>query len=543
MSSHVFARAPQLGAQRSTFDRSHNLKTTLDVDKLYPIYVDEALPGDTVVMRQHLFGRLTTPLTPIMDSIYLDTFYFAVPLRLVDANFKKFMGEKALGDTTSAYVAPMLNTGSGVAFESLYDYMGIPPGIANVEFNAWFPRAYNLIWNEFFRDENLVDEAPIAGVHSDGTVTTEALVDYVLRKRGKRHDYFTSCLPTPQLSGDVTVPIGSVAPVVGNGLTLGLTNGTTNTGLQGSAYANNYSFGGVVGSYGAPVGSNTAASTTIIQSSLGVTTDPAKSGLVADLSSASAATVNQLREAFATQQLAEAWMRGGHRYTEILRSCFQCITPDSRLQRPEYLGGASVPLSVNTVAQTSESTATSPLGNLASFVTVSHDASFVKSFTEHCIVIGLANIRADLSYQQGLPRMFSRKTKFDFYWPQLATLGEMAVLNREIFCQGDSVVDASGNIVDAQPFGYQERWAEYRYHPNMITGKMRSTDPQSLDVWHLAQKFNSLPTLNQTFIEEAVPIDRVVAVTDEPPFIVDGWFDCKWTRPMPLYSIPGLRRM
>lgn len=540
MSSHVFARAPQIGIQRSTFDRSHNLKTTLDVDYLFPIYVDEALPGDTVVMRQHLFGRLTTPLTPIMDNLYLDTFYFAVPLRLVDKDFKKFMGEKALGDTTSAYVAPMLNTGTGVAFESLYDYLGIPPGVANVDFDAWYPRAYNLIWNEFFRDENLVDEAPIAGVHSDGTVTTEALSDYVLRKRGKRHDYFTSCLPTPQLAGDISMPLGSLAPVVGNGNALGVTEGTYDYIALGSMS------GSAVGSYtttgpqviGAspvtPVGTNKV---------LGVVSDPSLSGLVADLSSASAATVNQLREAFATQQLAEAWMRGGHRYTEILRSCFQCITPDSRLQRPEYLGGASVPLSVNTVAQTSESTATSPLGNLASFVTVSHDASFVKSFTEHCIVIGLANIRADLSYQQGLPRMFSRKTKFDFYWPQLASLGEMAVLNRELYCQGDSVTDASGNIVDAQPFGYQERWAEYRYHPNTITGKMRSTDPQSLDVWHLAQKFDSLPTLNQTFIEEAVPIDRVVAVTDEPPFILDGWFDCKWTRPMPLYSIPGLRRM
>lgn len=525
MSSHVFARAPQIGIQRSTFDRSHNLKTTLDVDYLYPIYVDEALPGDTVVMRQHLFGRLTTPLTPIMDNLYLDTFYFAVPLRLVDSNFKKFMGEKALGDTTSAYVAPMLNTGTGVDFESLYDYLGIPPGVANVDFDAWYPRAYSLIWNEFFRDENLVDEAPIAGVHSDGTVTTESLSDYVLRKRGKRHDYFTSCLPTPQLSGDVYVPLGDSAPVDGL-LKLGTSNSFQNVFVEGGTPGLQ-----MVSTSGITTGSSSA---------------PLKVGggtLLADLSAASAATVNQLREAFATQQLAEAWMRGGHRYTEILRSCFQCITPDSRLQRPEYLGGASVPLSVNTVAQTSETTATSPLGNLASFVTVSHDASFVKSFTEHCIVIGLANIRADLSYQQGLPRMFSRKTKFDFYWPQLASLGEMAVLNRELYCQGDSVIDASGNIVDAQPFGYQERWAEYRYHPNTITGKMRSTDPQSLDVWHLAQKFDSLPTLNQTFIEEAVPIDRVVAVTDEPPFILDGWFDCKWTRPMPLYSIPGLRRM
>lgn len=541
MSSHVFARAPQIGIQRSTFDRSHNLKTTLDVDYLYPIYVDEALPGDTVVMRQHLFGRLTTPLTPIMDNIYLDTFYFAIPLRLVDANFKKFMGEKALGDTTSAYVAPMLNTGTGVAFESLYDYLGIPPGIANVEFNAWFPRAYSLVWNEFFRDENLVDEAPIAGVHSDGTVTTEALADYVLRKRGKRHDYFTSCLPTPQLAADVSVPIGSFAPVIGNGSSLGLTDGATRAFLRLGSVSNLSVL--TPGNGVTPGGSSTNDTGWTSGIGIGVTSDSSRSGLVADLSSASAATVNQLREAFAMQQLAESWMRGGHRYTEILRSCFQCITPDSRLQRPEYLGGASVPLSVNTVAQTSETTAASPLGNLASFVTVSHDASFVKSFTEHCIVIGLANIRADLSYQQGLSRMFSRKTKFDFYWPQLANLGEMAVLNRELYCQGNSVTDASGNIVDEQPFGYQERWAEYRYHPNTITGKMRSTDPQSLDVWHLAQKFDSLPTLNQTFIEEAVPIDRVVAVTDEPPFILDGWFDCKWTRPMPLYSVPGLRRM
>ena len=541
MHDHVFARVPKAEVPRSVFPLSHNLKTTIDVDYLYPIFVGEALPADTWVFKQDLFGRMTTPLTPLMDNLYLDTFYFAVPVRLVDDSFKKLMGERPYGDVKNDYVTPMLNSGeSGVAFQSLYDYLGIPPQVSNLDFLAWYPRAYNLIWNEWFRDENLVEGAPVAGVHEDGSVETETLADYVLRKRGKRHDYFTSCLPWPQKGDPVSLPLGTEAPVLGNGMTLGLTDGTNKVGLQNPSNATYLVQS--AGVYGTSVGSANASSD-YLGKTLGVTLEAEKSGLVADLTNATASTVNQLREAFAIQHLCEQWARGGTRYIELLRSCFNVVSPDARQQRPEYLGGSSVPLNVNTVAQTSQSTATSALGDLASFVTMDNNASWVKSFTEHTIIIGLANIRADLSYQQGLPRMFSRRTKFDFYWPALANLGEQAVLNKEIFAQGKSVVDESGKVVDDKVFGYQERWAEYRYMPNRITGLMRSTAPQSLDVWHLAQKFDNLPVLNNEFIEESVPVDRVVAVTDEPPFIVDGWFDIKAARPMPLYSVPGLRRM
>lgn len=543
MSAYTFSRAPQVNIPRSVFRRNHSLKTTIDVDYLYPIYVDEVLPGDTFEFSQHLFGRLSTPLTPLMDNLYLDTFYFAIPVRLVDKDFKKLMGERPFGDIRNDYTTPMLNTGAdGVDFMSLYDYLNIPPKVKNLDFLAWYPRAYNLVYNEWFMDENLCPAAKIAGVSEDGTVGTEVLADYVLRKRGKRLDYFTGCLPWPQKGNAVRIALGESAPVVGNGMTLGLTDGTSNVGVfsdinVGLATRSNL--------FGLSVGSPTSGTAGGLSANkgLGLTEDGSKSGLKADLTSATASTINQLREAFAVQHLLEAFARGGTRYIELLRSCFNVVSPDARQQRPEYLGGTSVPLVSTTVAQTSESTPDSPLGNLASFVTMTSHASWKKSFTEHTIILGLANIRADLSYQQGLPRMYSRRTKYDFYWPQLANLGEQAVLNKEIYAQGSDVKDSDGNPIDDNVFGYQERWAEYRYHYNMITGKMRSTDPQSLDVWHLAQEFSSLPVLNQSFIEESVPIDRVVAVTDEPSVILWGQFDLKCARPMPLYSVPGLSRM
>lgn len=543
MSAYTFSRAPQVNIPRSVFRRNHSLKTTMDVDYLYPIYVDEVLPGDTFEFSQHLFGRLSTPLTPLMDNLYLDTFYFAIPVRLVDKEFKRMMGERPFGDVRNDYTTPMLNTGKdGVDFMSLYDYLNIPPKVANLDFLAWYPRAYNLVYNEWFRDENLCPAAKLAGVAEDGTVGTEVLADYVLRKRGKRLDYFTGCLPWPQKGSPVHLSLGGTAPVVGDGKNLGITDGNVISGLtcNGSGYFLTGVPNGDLPNRGTSYANNQFKTQFEY---LGVATDPAKSGLVADLSSATASTINQLREAFAVQHLLEAWARGGTRYIELLRSCFNVVSPDARQQRPEYLGGTSVPLVSTTVAQTSESTTNSPLGNLASFVTMTSHAAWKKSFTEHTIILGLANVRADLSYQQGLPRMYSRRTKYDFYWPQLANLGEQAVLNKEIYAQGSSVKDSDGNAIDDNVFGYQERWAEYRYHYNMITGKMRSTDPQSLDVWHLAQHFSALPVLNQSFIEEAVPIDRVIAVTDEPSVILWGQFNLKCARPMPLYSVPGLSRM
>lgn len=532
MSNHVFSQAPMVKVPRSMFKRNHNLKTTIGVDYLYPIYVDEALPGDTFIMDGRFFGRLSTPLAPLMDSIYLDTFFFAVPIRLLDDNFRRLMGERPFGDTTTEYLVPQLTAPSGgVAVGSLSDYLGIPTGVAGLKFSAYWHRAYNLIWNEWFRDENLVTPAPIAGLEYDGTTHDETLSDYILRKRGKRHDYFTSCLPWPQKGDPVSISLAGQGGRIFN---------TDPTSQARVAVYNNYS--GTVSGNLMPAGVLVSGGHTN-SFNIGVADRPATlelndnqlAKLSVDLSDLSSVTINDLRQAVSLQSLLEVDARGGTRLIEIIRAHFGIISPDARMQRPEYLGGSSQPMNVTTVPQTSESQDT-PQGHLAAFVTVGDTVHWTKSFTEHCVIIGLANVRADLSYQQGLPRMFSRRTRYDFYWPELANLGEQAVLNKEIFAQGTSA--------DDEPFGYQERWAEYRYHPNMITGAFRSTYAQTLDYWHLAQKFESLPTLSADFIQEAVPISRVTAVNDNgiDSVILDANYRLKCARPMPLYSVPSLGR-
>ena len=547
-SAYTFSRAPQAYVPRSVFNMGHQIKTTLGTDYLYPIYVEEVLPADTFEFSHSLFGRMTTPLTPVMDELYLDTFFFYVPYRLIDSNFKKLMGEApSKGLPSNDLVAPML-TGK-VDFNSLYDYLGIPPNVDNLSFSAYAARAYTYVYNDWFRDANLIDPVNVYGSYEYGDdldVADERISSYTLRKRGKRLDYFTGCLPWPQRGPSTYLPIGIRAPVrtMAGVADTGDIASSTNVGLwwsrigTGEAYPD-YSTTSVKGlSLSSPnVQSGRATSCyegSMIDSSTLHAVVPRN--LWADLTDATAVTVNQLREAVAVQHLYEAFARGGSRYTEIIRSTFDVVSPDARLQRSEYLGGSSTRLNVTTVAQTSATVGGStPLGNLAAFVTVNSNASWKKSFTEHGIIIGLANIRADLSYSQGLHRKFSRSTRLDFYWPQLANLGEQAVLNKEIFAQGTSV--------DNDVFGYQERWAELRYHPNVITGTFRPTHPQSLDVWHLSQEFDSLPLLNQSFIEEDVPIDRVVAVTNEPPFMLWGDFKVKAARPLPLYSIPGLERL
>lgn len=529
---HNFSMIPRADIPRSSFDRSHGYKTTFDAGYLVPFFVDEALPGDTFKADLNMFCRLATPIVPFMDNLFLETFFFAVPIRLIWDNWQKFNGEQENpGDSTDFLVPQIQAPAGGWKYGSLADYMGIPTGVGGLKTSVLWHRAYNLIWNEWFRDENL---QTTQWIHKDDG--PDPAEHYILLRRGKRHDYFTSCLPWPQKGPGVELPLGGIAPVVGNGKTLGFIDGSS--GSFGPVYALNPDTGNALQmSFGAYNKSLPLSNIQGVQPAhgvgLGVTTNPDASGLVADLSSATAATINSLRQAFQIQKLYERDARGGTRYTEILRAHFGVVSPDARLQRPEYLGGTSGRININPVAQTSASDATTPQGNLAAFgVYADSKHAFTKSFVEHCVILGLVNVRADLTYQQGLNRMFSRQTRFDFYWPALAHLGEQAVLNKEIFAQGTSV--------DDDVFGYQERWAEYRYKPSLITGKFRSTDPQTLDVWHLSQKFDNLPKLNADFIIDQPPISRVVAVQDEPQFLFDSYMRLKCVRPMPVYSVPGL---
>jgi hypothetical protein len=519
---HNFSQVPKAEIERSTFDRSHGCKTTFDSGYLVPVFVDEALPGDTFNLRMTSFGRLATPLHPFMDNLFLDSFFFAVPVRLIWENWQKFNGEQIdPGDSTDYTVPVMTAPASGGHLNgSLSDYFGIPTEINSLEHISLFHRAYNLIWNEWFRDENLQDSV-VVDVDDGPDDTT----DYALLRRGKRHDYFTSCLPWPQKGDAVAIPGigGGVFPVTG----LGVGTGATFPSAPGSVRESD---GGTVSYAGAILNTATGVNEFYLEE------DPSNAGyphLTVDTTPADSSTINELRQAFQIEKLLERDARGGTRYTEILQAHFGVTSPDARLQRPEYLGGGSSRVNVNPVAQTSSTDGTSPQGNLAAFGTAVLDRhGFVKSFTEHCVIIGMVSLRADLSYQQGLNRMFSRSTRYDFYWPAFSHIGEQAVLNKEIYADGSSN--------DEDVFGYQERYAEYRYKPSIITGQFRSNYATSLDAWHLAQDFASLPALDSTFIEDTPPVDRVVAVPSEPEILFDAYFKLVCARPMPVYSVPGL---
>lgn len=556
-----FSLLPRVDIQRSRFDRSASLKTSFNAGNIVPFFLEEVLPGDTFNVKTSRVVRMQTLLTPMMDNVYLDTYYFFVPNRLVWDHWKEFCGE----NTESAWIPkteysiPQITApDGGWNVGTLADYFGVPTGVSGLSVSALPFRAYALIMNEWFRDENLqdplvipTDDSTVAGVNT-GTFVTDVAKGGLPYIACKYHDYFTSALPAPQKGPDVTIPVAEIgsAPVYGTGEALRMAYGTGagNFGSVGIFSSNDQMNGRwFIDPNGKNANVGDAFNVNVVGSTaghfIGVPTEAqlagADSGLVASFSgSSAAATINQLRLAFQIQKFYEKQARGGSRYTEVVRSFFGVTSPDARLQRPEYLGGNRTPINVNQVIQqsgTGESVNT-PQGTVVgmSLTTDSH-SDFTKSFTEHGFIIGVMVARYDHTYQQGLNRLWSRKDIFDYYWPVFANIGEQAIKNKEIYAQG--------NATDDEVFGYQEAWAEYRYKPNQVTGEMRSQYAQSLDVWHLADDYSKLPSLSAEWIQEdGKTIDRVLAVSSDlaNQFFADIYVKNYCTRPMPMYSIPGL---
>lgn len=545
---HRFSDAPAMYMKRSKFDRSHVYKTTFNSGKLIPVFVDEVLPGDTTRMSVNYFARLATPVKPIMDNIYFDWFFFFVPNRLVWEHWQNFCFEQEDPDDSTDYVIPTISASSKVVNSlvgSLWDYFGLPintteniSGINSLPF-----RGVYLIWNEWFRDENLqksvkiqkgdanevldssrISEQPSWVLNSPAT---SAYPGYACPPRGKRHDYFTSALPWTQKGPGVSIGLAGTAPVQGNFSISGFQTGT----VTAEDSDHNLQALAVAGKVGRISGYPEITSWPTENVTVG---GLSQSGLYANLDESSVFTINSLRTAFQMQKFYERLARGGSRYTEVLRSFFGVVSPDARLQRPEFLGSFTKMINVNPIAQTSATDNTSPQGNLSAYgVTAAKFHGFTKSFVEHGYIFGFVCARADLTYQQGINKMWLRSTVYDFYWPTFANLGEQAIELREIYAQGTSA--------DTTVFGYQERYSEYRYKPSQITGKFRSSVADgNLDVWHLSQFFKNAPTLNEEFIVENPPISRIIAVQDEPEFLLDVGFRYTTVRPMPMFGTPGL---
>lgn len=529
-----FATNPtNLDISRSKFERSHTIKTSFNVGDIIPFYVDEVLPGDTFQIDTSKVVRLQTPVTPFMDNIYLDTYYFFVPNRIVWEHWKQFQGENtesAWLPTTEYTVPQIVSPEGGFAEGTIADYFGIPTKVPGLSVNALPFRAYALICNDWFRDQNLCDplniplsDATVTGVNT-GVFVTDVAKGGLPYKAAKYHDYFTSALPAPQKGNDVSIGLAGNADVIGTPV-FGISNGKlfSDTNDTASFKANDSSL-------------NTANIGVYPSSGGGFQPASLSSGLVADLGTASAVTINELRLAFQMQKLLEKDSRGGTRYIEVLKSHFGVTSPDARLQRPEYLGGNRVPISVSQTIQTSQTTQDSPLGDTGAYsLTVDSHSDFTRSFTEHGFVIGLMVARYDHTYQYGLERQWSRKTRFDYYFPVLANIGEQAIKNKEIF--------ATGTLTDDEVFGYQEAWADYRYKPSRVTGEMRSNSSKTLDFWHVADKYSELPKLSAAWIfEDKSNVDRVLEVTSQVAnqLFADIYIRNYTTRPMPLYSIPGL---
>lgn len=530
-SEYNFAQNPQVGVSRSRFQRNSDNKTTFNTGDLIPVYLDEVLPGDTHQVDVACVMRMATPIFPVMDNAFCDFYFFFVPNRLLWEHWKEFMGENKETAWTpkTEYSVPQVTAPAGGWEEgTLADYLGLPTKVEGISVSALPGRAYGLIYNEWFRNQNVtqptlveVTDATTTGKNDGSTTNDSAITLAKPLKAAKVFDYYTGALPEPQKGEPITLPLGGAAMVhlyEDKSLSKIVRNGT---GYIGKDVLDNTPFTMYeIGTDGVNVPNKVDAFT--------------GNWLGADLSNVTAATINQLRQAFQIQKLLEKDARGGTRYREVLREHFGVISPDSRMQIPEYLGGYRLPINVSQVIQTSSSDDTSPLGNTAALsVTTMNKPMFTKSFTEHGFIMGLAVVRTDQTYQQGIERMWSRTGRYDYYWPVLANIGEQAILNKEIYAQG--------NAKDNEAFGYQEAWADYRYKPSKVTGLFRSNAQQSLDAWHYAQDYDALPTLSTAWMEQTdTEMKRTLAVQNQPDFIADFYFMNKTTRCMPVYSIPGL---